>query len=77
MKINGEDLLELGYPEGKVMGIALAAIGKNFAEQEKEEVLALMLKLFQYPENFLDDKILSPVAKELVIKAKAGMRRSH
>jgi tRNA-splicing ligase RtcB len=72
MKINGEDLLELGYPEGKVMGIALAAIGKNFAEQEKEEVLALMLKLFQYPENFLDDKILSPVAKELVIKAKAG-----
>ncbi|MCE3259663.1 MAG: RtcB family protein [Bacteroidetes bacterium] len=70
LHITGEDLLELGYPQGKAIGTAIQIVEKNFADTEREEVLALLLKLFQYPENFLDDPVLSPIANELIEKPK-------
>lgn len=66
MKLTGEDLIELGYTPGKAIGTALKVVEQNFADLEKEEILALLLKVFQYPENFLDDVVLSPIANDLV-----------
>jgi tRNA-splicing ligase RtcB (3'-phosphate/5'-hydroxy nucleic acid ligase) len=70
LNITGDDLMELGYPQGKAIGTAIRIIEQNFRNSEREEVLALLLKIFQYPESFLDDKVLSPIASELVIKPK-------
>lgn len=70
LNITGEDLIEIGYPEGKAIGTAIRAINENFEYTEREEVLAILLKVFQYPENFLDDAVLSPIANELVEKPK-------
>lgn len=66
MKLTGEDLIELGYTPGKAIGTVLKVVEQNFSEIEKEEILALLLKVFQYPENFLDDAVLSPIANDLV-----------
>jgi tRNA-splicing ligase RtcB len=70
LNITGEDLIEIGYPEGKAIGTAIRAINESFSNTEREEVLAILLKVFQYPENFLDDAVLSPIANELVEKPK-------
>jgi tRNA-splicing ligase RtcB len=72
VNISGDELMELGYPQGKAIGTAIRVIEKNFSEAEKEEVLAIMLKVFQYPENFLDDAVLSPIAKDLDEQNKAN-----
>ncbi len=70
LNIKGEDLLELGYPEGKAIGTAIKAVEQNYRNTDREEVLAILLKVFQYPENFLDDEILSPIANDLIEKIK-------
>jgi tRNA-splicing ligase RtcB len=66
LNITGDDLLELGYTQGKVLGTAIRIAEQNFSEKNKEEVLAMLLKVFQYPESFLDDAVLTPIAKDLV-----------
>lgn len=69
LNITGDDLLELGYVQGKAIGTAIRVIEEQFANEEREEVLATMLKVFQNPENFLNDNILSPIADALIEKA--------
>jgi tRNA-splicing ligase RtcB len=70
LNIKGDDLLELGYPKGKAIGTAIRVIEQHLKNEEREEVMAILLKVFQYPESFLDDAVLSPIANELVIKPK-------
>jgi tRNA-splicing ligase RtcB len=62
--ITGEDLLQLGFVEGKILGAALE-LSAQFAEQPKKDVLALLEKLRNYPESFLDDPVLAPLAKAM------------
>lgn len=67
-KITGDDLKEIGYQKGKVIGIAIAIIDKNYRDLNREEVLVLFKKAIEYPENFLDDELLAPVALALTEK---------
>jgi tRNA-splicing ligase RtcB len=60
--ISGEDLKHIGYPEGRVIGVALEIAHKQFTGMDRDEVLGILNKLVRYPENFLDDEILSPIA---------------
>lgn len=64
--ITGKNLMELGFNEGKIMGLALAIIDANFASHSEEEVLALFKKAKEYPESFLDDAVLAPLAKAMI-----------
>ncbi|MBE7170692.1 MAG: RtcB family protein [Williamsia sp.] len=67
--INGKELLAIGYKEDKIMGLVLKAIKKHFSSLPKDEVLGLMKKLRQYPESFLDDEKLQPLAKAMIEEA--------
>lgn len=62
--ITGEDLLQLGFVEGKILGMALG-LSTHFADQPKDEVIALLEKLRSYPESFLDDPVLAPIAQAM------------
>jgi tRNA-splicing ligase RtcB len=77
LNISGEDLLDLGYPQGKVIGTAIAIIEQHFKEKDREEILALLLKVFQYPENFLDDPVLCPIANDLIEKTKTDQAETR
>jgi tRNA-splicing ligase RtcB len=70
LNINGDDLKELGYIQGKAMGVAIKLLDKNFTEQTKEEVLSILKKVVESPENYLEDRLLSIIAVELVEKPK-------
>jgi len=72
LQINGEDLKSIGYPEGKMIGMSIRLIEKKYRQINKEDVLAIMSKLLQYPESFLDDEILGAIAKAMIEKPKAA-----
>lgn len=64
------DLMQVGYTEGKILGLALN-YAKNYGEVPKDEVLAIFKKVKEYPESFLDDPILEGLATAMIEEAKA------
>jgi tRNA-splicing ligase RtcB len=64
--ISGKELLAIGYTEGKTMGLALSFANKNFRKVPQQELIALFTKLKDYPESFLDDKVLKPLAQAMI-----------
>lgn len=68
VEIKGEDLKVIGYPEGKAIGTAMRVIEQNYNDVDRSAILAMMAKVVLYPENFLDDEVLSSIAKDLLEK---------
>jgi tRNA-splicing ligase RtcB len=65
-QITGKTLQALGYKEGKTVGLALTILEKNFQEVPVHEVQALLKKVKNYPESFLDDPVLAALATSIV-----------
>jgi tRNA-splicing ligase RtcB len=70
-RINGNDLMAIGYTEGKILGAVLHIVETHFASLPKDELLALLQKLHNYPESFLNDPVLSAPALMMVEAANA------
>ncbi|MCU0434994.1 MAG: RtcB family protein [Bacteroidia bacterium] len=70
-QINGDHLREIGFPQGRAIGVALVAIEKHFRSHTREEVMDMLTNLAQSPADFLDDTYLSAVADLLMEKPKA------
>ncbi|MET0637735.1 MAG: RtcB family protein [Chitinophagaceae bacterium] len=68
-QITGADLLTIGYTAGPLLGLALELVHVNFTDSDKEETLVLIKKVKDYPESFLDDPILEPLAKAMIEQA--------
>ncbi|MBC6108865.1 RtcB family protein [Pedobacter fastidiosus] len=64
--ITGKGLLEIGFSEGKILGLALDILATNFADIEEKELLAVFKKVKEYPESFLDDEVLNTLATALI-----------
>lgn len=64
-KITAKDLMSVGYKEGPLLGIALSLV-HHYERQPKSEVMPLFKKLRDYPESFLDDPVLQPLAKAMI-----------
>jgi len=64
--ITGKDLKEIGYSEGKILGLALDILKDNFAYVEEKELLVLFKKVKNYPESFLDDEVLNVLATAII-----------
>ena len=67
-KINGTDLLALGYPEGSLIGVALKANAKRTG-LTKEEMLSNYALVLENPEAFLEHKIFGKLAQAIIEKA--------
>ena len=67
--ITGKTLIALGYAEGKILGLALAILKDNFTSVEPNEVQLLLKKVKDYPESFLDDPVLNPLATAILEEA--------
>ena len=67
--ITGKDLIEIGYSEGKIVGLALDILKENFADIEEKELVALFKKVKDYPESFLDDEVLNVLATAVIEEA--------
>jgi tRNA-splicing ligase RtcB len=71
--LSGKDLIKLGYPEGKAIGIAINTVLKHFRRSEKEEIYDILKSVIANPKEYTQDSIWSKVALELVPTEKKSM----
>lgn len=71
--LSGKDLVKLGYPEGRAIGMAINTVLKYFRSSEKEEIYSMLRSVLAAPKNFIADSIWSKVAQELVPQEKKTM----
>lgn len=64
--ITGKDLIEIGYPQGKVIGLALEAVPYLKHDPVQDLPLQYFRNVLENPERYLDDPHLGETAKELV-----------
>jgi tRNA-splicing ligase RtcB len=60
-QINGFELMELGFPEGKIIGIALKINSKRHG-LKRDEMITNFKSVLETPENYTDDAIFSKLA---------------
>jgi tRNA-splicing ligase RtcB (3'-phosphate/5'-hydroxy nucleic acid ligase) len=65
MKLTGNDLIKIGFTEGKALGIALSIIENKLNHLSKEEQLTLLAEVIKQPAAFENDSILLPLVQEL------------
>ena len=66
MKLTGNDLKEIGFPESKAIGIALTIIEKEFSNLTTEEQLVLLKEVLAQPTAFESNDALLPLVQELL-----------
>jgi tRNA-splicing ligase RtcB (3'-phosphate/5'-hydroxy nucleic acid ligase) len=71
--LSGKELVKLGYPEGRAIGIAINTVLKHFRRSEKEEIYAMLRNVLADPKAFINDSIWSKVALELVPSEKKSL----
>lgn len=65
LKLRGKDLIALGYPQGKVIGLTINLALQAFAREKKEVVLHTLSLVLQEPDSFLEHPTLGRIALEL------------
>lgn len=65
-KINGKDLLALGFSEGKVLGMALEIATTAFPSVNKQKTLTLLKRVHKNPEHYLGHDVLAPLASAII-----------
>lgn len=68
LNIKGEDLIKIGFPEGKAIGIAIRTIDQSYRNFDRAEVLDILRQIPENPEDFLADELLGPIAQALIVK---------
>lgn len=66
--INGNDLIQLGYPQGSIIGIALKINSKRNG-YNREQMLEHYKMILQTPESYIEDAVFSRLAVALIEKA--------
>lgn len=66
--LTGKDLLTIGFPQGKAIGIALEVMAQAFGEMSREEKRTLLKELLNQPEAFEERADLQPIVKALLQK---------
>ena len=69
-QIKGKDLLAIGYPEGKIMGLTLGLLAGSTA-MPMEDLLLLLKTIKEQPENYLDDAQWESLATAFLEEARA------
>ncbi|MCB0635763.1 MAG: RtcB family protein [Lewinella sp.] len=66
LKLRGKDLRKLGYPEDRVIGLAINTVKSHFKHESPEWVLAMLGNVLENPEAFLKTEGWQVIARELL-----------
>ncbi len=66
MVLTGQDLIQIGYTEGPVIGIALQVVQQHYTTLEKSEQLRVLSEVLAQPEDYINSPLLCPIAEALL-----------
>jgi len=66
--LKGKKILKLGYPEGKVIGIIIRTVMKNYSLTERSLVIKKLKDVLKNPERYYEDNIFGEIVLALTIK---------
>lgn len=66
LSLNGKDLRKIGYPESKVIGVAIQVMHQYYKHSAKEDALEILLQVLEQPEKFREDGVLQKIALVLL-----------
>ena len=66
MNLTGNDLIEIGFTQGKALGLALELFEREYAHLGFDDKITLLKQLLANPASFVEDATLAPIALELV-----------
>lgn len=75
IKLKGKDLLKLGYPNNKIVNIAIEVMQKNFEKKNKAYVLSILKDIQNQPEEYKNHLMLGQIAKEFLNLTKVEKRK--
>ncbi|BDS13682.1 RtcB family protein [Aureispira anguillae] len=65
-KLRGKDLAAIGYTETEIRSLAMLLVGKGYKYTSKAEKIAILKAVIKTPHNYIQDKIMGPVAIKLI-----------
>jgi len=66
LKLQGKDLRKLGYPEDKVIGIAIEVMQRSYKHSSKEEAINMLSNILANPSEYTSNTVLAKIANELI-----------
>ncbi len=66
MKLTGKQIMDLGFPEGKVVGVVMQLVESQLADMGTDSLRDLFGKVIANPEAYVQDEVLGGVARELI-----------
>ena len=70
LKLRGKDLRKIGYPENKVIGIAMEVMHRHYKRNAKHYALGILKAVLENPEAYKEDAVLSRIAAALTEEPK-------
>ncbi|NER14388.1 RtcB family protein [Leptobacterium flavescens] len=79
LKLRGKDLIKIGYPQGKAIGIAIEVMLRHYKRENKEKVIQRLRTLLKDPEKYREDAVLGKIAEALIspVKTEAQKLNTH
>ena len=68
LNLSGKQLRAIGLPQGPVISIAMNVMEKNFKHHSQEEALEILKRVVANPQEYAEDAVLGPIAKQLLPK---------
>ena len=65
LKLHGKDLLAVGFPEGRAIGVAINVMLDHHRKMKKEEVLELLARIVADPNVFSTHEHYAPLSDAL------------
>lgn len=72
--LSGKDLVKLGFPEGKSIGLAINVVVRHYRRNTKEEILDAVSAVLKDPKAFINDTVWSGVALALTPSEKKSFK---
>lgn len=67
-KITGKQLRNIGFPEGRIIAVAMSVMGENYKGKSKVFKMSLLRKVVESPALYIKHETLGPIAKGLLIR---------
>ena len=65
MGLTGKDLMQIGFAEGKIIGVALAVMQDAYADASDEEQRTILVQVLKNPSAYANQEQLAPLVKAL------------